>query len=202
MPRAIQFIGMKALAIFLNTLPRPFVYNVRPMRRRLFLAALLWGAIAYAEGPFSVRFDIPSALREWEEGSMTVRVTAPAGEKPVLLARVVPPSEDAFRFQAGTVSGRNAEGGMLLWEFQFTVKCLKAGSHAVKPFTLQYYEEPPTDPEAAPKDQAAPCPPLQVKGRWPWKRMGFWYLVGSLLVAAMAGGGLFFYLKRRKGRKP
>ena len=58
----------------------------------------------YAEGPFSVQYDLPDTLREWEAGSMTVRVTvpeAPEGKKPVLLARVVPPSEDAFRFAAG-----------------------------------------------------------------------------------------------------
>lgn len=172
------------------------------MRQGLFLAALLWGVSLHADGPFSVRFDTPPSLREWEEGSMTVRVTAPAGEKPVLLARVVPPSEEAFRFTPGPVSAGSAEGGLLRWEFQFTVKCLKAGSHAVKPFTLQYHGEPPDDPEAVPKEQMAPCPPIRVKGRWPWKRMGFWYLAGSLLVAGMGGAGLHFYLKRRKGRKP
>ena len=172
------------------------------MRRGLFLAALLWGMSLHAEGPFSVQFDISNSLREWEEGAMTVRVTAPTGEKPVLLARVVPPSEDAFRFQAGAVIAHSADGGFLRWEFQFTIKCLKAGSHAVKPFTLQYYEEPPTDPEVAPKEQSAPCPPIQVKGRWPWKRMGFWYAAGGLLIAGAGAWGLFHYLKRRKGRKP
>lgn len=172
------------------------------MRRALFLAALLWGVSLYAEGPFTVRFEISKSLREWEAGSITVRVTAPAGEKPVFLAKVVPPSEDAFRFVAGSVAAQSAEGGLLRWEFQFTIKCLKAGSHAVKPFTLQYFEEPPTDPEAAPKEQSAPCPPMQVKGRWPWKRMGFWYGTAGLAAAAIAGGGLLFYLKRRKGRKP
>ena len=133
---------------------------------------------------------------------MTVRVTAPAGEKPVLLARVVPPVEDAFRFVAGPVSARSADGGLLHWEFQFTVKCLKEGSHPVKSFTLQYYEEPPPDPEAVPKEQSAPCPPLQVKGRWPWKRMGFWYLTAGLLIAGAGAWGSTYYFKRRKGRKP
>ena len=107
------------------------------MRRGLFLLALLWGASVYADGPFSVQFDISKSLREWEEGAMTVRVTAPAGEKPVLLARVVPPTEDAFRFQAGPVTALSAKDGLLRWQFQFTLKCLKQGSHPVKPFTLQ-----------------------------------------------------------------
>jgi hypothetical protein len=172
------------------------------MNRTLFLAALLWGVSACADGPFSVRFDVPGSLREWEEGVLTVRVTAPAGEKPLLLARVVPPAEEAFRFHAGPVTARSADRGLLSWEFQFTVKCLKEGSHPVKPFTLQYFDEPPADPEAAPKEQSAPCPPLDVKGRWPWKRMGFWYAAGGLLAAGAAAGGTAYYLKRRKGRKP
>ena len=171
------------------------------MRRGLFLAVLLWGVSLRAEGPFSVRFDIADPVREWEEGAMTVRVTAPAGEKPVLLARVVPPSEEAFRFVPGPVIAQSADGGLLRWEFQFTVKCLSEGSHAVKPFTLHYYEEPPADPEAVPKEQSAPCSPIRVKGRWPWKRMGFWYGAVGLLAAG-AGAWGFIYLKRRKGRKP
>lgn len=163
---------------------------------------MLWGVGLHAEGPFTVRFDVAETLREWEEGAMTVRVTAPAGERPVLLARVVPPSEEAFRFVPGPVLARSAEGGLLGWEFRFTVKCLKAGSHAVKPFTLQYHEEPPTDPDAVPKEQSAPCPPLQVKGRRPWKRMGFWYGAGGLLMAGAGAWGITHYFKRRKGRKP
>lgn len=163
---------------------------------------MLWGVSLYAEGPFSVQFDLSGSLREWEEGAMTVRVTAPVGETPVLLARVVPPSEEAFRFVPGPVTAKSADGGLLRWEFRFTVKCLREGSHAVKPFTLQYYEEPPADPEAVPKEQSAPCPPLDVKARWPWKRMGFWYLTGSLAVAGAAGWGIITYFKRRKGRKP
>jgi len=164
--------------------------------------ALLWGVSVYAEEPFSVQFDLSHSLREWEEGAMTVRVAAPVGETPVLLARVEPPAEEAFRFVPGPVSAHSAKDGLLRWEFQFTVKCLKEGSHAVKPFILKYFDEPPTDPEAAPKEQSAPCPPLQVKGRWPWKRMGFWYGAGGLLAAGAGAWGLTYYLKRRKGRKP
>lgn len=142
---------------------------------------------------FGIDFDIahkaPDEFRAFVYSNLSFEIETKEG---ITIAGVLPPEDEKIIIKPSLVSIVSNQGKKSITKFDFTVLPKKSGKFNLKPFKILYFEGKPKEEE--PKIYEYNIGEIEIKGKYFYKNLYFWYIIGfiSLIFILI----FIFYFRR------
>ncbi len=144
---------------------------------------------------FDIKVNFPSNLREYEYSNLSIEIKVP--EK-TIIAGIKFSEEEKIIFKSSTNSIISTEKGNKIAKFDFKVLPKQKGRYNLKPIQVLYFEKIPEE-EEKPKIFEYNLGEINVKGRYFYKILAFWYLLGTIFLIFLII--LIFFIRRKYGQR-
>ncbi len=144
---------------------------------------------------FDIKVNFPSSFREYEYSNLSIEIKVP--EK-TIIAGLKFQEDEKIIFKSSTNSIISIEEGNKVAKFEFKVLPKKKGKYNLKPIQILYFEKIPEE-EEKPKIFEYKIGEINVKGRYFYKILAFWYILGIIFLVFLII--LIFFIRRKYGQR-
>ncbi len=119
----------------------------------------------------------PKEFRAYEYSNLTLEIEP---QENLTIAGILPPESEKVIIKPTSNSITSIEGRNKILKFDFIVLPKEKGKFDLKPFKILYFEGEIKDEE--PKTFEYNLGEIKVKGRYFYKNLYFWYIIGALFL--------------------
>lgn len=142
---------------------------------------------------FNIFHKAPNGFRAFDYSNLFLEIETKEG---ITIAGILPPEDEKIIIKPSSNSLISKEEGGAIAKFDFIVLPKERGNFNLKPFKILYFEGQPRDEE--PKIYEYKIAKIEVKGRYFYKNLYFWYIIGIIFLISVII--FLFYLRRFYGK--